>query len=579
MTVTQTETTPAAASVTEHVTPHGDARTSGVLDAIVDHLGSGEHKAIGRKWIVGAIDLGLVCLVASVLVGIERLDLSTFSIFPNPGNEAMMQAWTLYRLGFVFMLLAPLFIGLATVIVPLQVGAASVSYPRLMSAAFWTWLTSAVIFFISHLIDGGFVGGFRRDALELTLGSFFFMVLSIMVASVCIITTVITERTEGMSLGEVPMFSWSMLVGGAMWVLTLPMLLANVIVIAIELYGDRGNYTENMWDQVRWVTDQPQVFLFAVPLLGIAADIIPTAFKNARPRGYGVTQVAIAAFAMLSFGSYAQRFFYPAVSSSPVYVMGALSLILPLLIIVGSWLDTARRANGVKLGAHVLMAILAVVSLIGAGTVAALRVLGGPFRFMDNIDVPGLRNVRWLDGANLFDDLTLARTSIDGAILNGVLGAALLGALAGLWFWSPKIFGRQMFQGAGALAGLAIAGGALAASIPDLIAGFLDDPQREMLTSGSVSSTIEGLNAVSLIGRILLLAGLLLMALNVTAILMQMLAGRTPEYDAEDDPDNPYGGHTLEWATSSPPPRGNFAAPIAVTSERPLLDLAEGDAR
>lgn len=568
MTVTHTETPPADTHDVEHSTAASSAADE-MLTKMADSLGSGEHKAIGRKWIIAALDLGLVALIASVIVGIERLDLSTFSILPNPGNEAMLQAWTMYRLGFIFMLLAPLLIGIATVVVPLQVGASSIAYPRLMASAFWTWLTSSVIFVISHLIDGGFVDGFRRDALELTLGSFFFMVVSIMVASVCIVTTVITQRTPGMSLGEVPMFSWSMLVAGAMWVLTLPMLLANIVIIAIELYGERGNYTENLWEHVRWVTDQPQVFLFALPLLGIAADIIPTAFNSARPRGYGMTQGAIAAFGMLSFGSYAQRVFYPDVTSSPVYVLGALSLIIPLLVIVGSWLDTARRANGVKLGAHVLMAILSVVSLIGAGTVAAIRVLGGPMRFMDNIDVPGIRNVRWLDGADLFDDLTLLRTSIDGAILNGVLGAGLLGALAGLWFWSPKIFGRRMFQGAGALAGLAVAGGALLASIPDLIAGFLDEPQRELLTSGSVSDTIQGLNGVSLVGRILLLAGLLLMALNASAVLF----GRK---DTEEE-DNPYGGHTLEWATSSPPPRGNFAGPIIVTSERPLLDL-EGEA-
>jgi cytochrome c oxidase subunit 1 len=37
--------------------------------------------------------------------------------------------------------------------------------------------------------------------------------------------------------------------------------------------------------------------------------------------------------------------------------------------------------------------------------------------------------------------------------------------------------------------------------------------------------------------------------------------------------DDPWGGHTLEWTTRSPPPRGNFAEPLPpVRSYAPLLD-------
>ena len=38
--------------------------------------------------------------------------------------------------------------------------------------------------------------------------------------------------------------------------------------------------------------------------------------------------------------------------------------------------------------------------------------------------------------------------------------------------------------------------------------------------------------------------------------------------------DDPWEGHTLEWVTTSPPPQGNFTAPLPeITSDRPLLDL------
>jgi cytochrome c oxidase subunit 1 len=46
----------------------------------------------------------------------------------------------------------------------------------------------------------------------------------------------------------------------------------------------------------------------------------------------------------------------------------------------------------------------------------------------------------------------------------------------------------------------------------------------------------------------------------------------------EAGPD-PWGGHTLEWATSSPPAPGNFDRPLPpIRSHAPLLDLREAPA-
>jgi heme/copper-type cytochrome/quinol oxidase subunit 1 len=39
--------------------------------------------------------------------------------------------------------------------------------------------------------------------------------------------------------------------------------------------------------------------------------------------------------------------------------------------------------------------------------------------------------------------------------------------------------------------------------------------------------------------------------------------------------DDPWQGQTLEWATTSPPPVGNFGTLPPVTSAEPLLDQRE----
>jgi heme/copper-type cytochrome/quinol oxidase subunit 1 len=64
-------------------------------------------------------------------------------------------------------------------------------------------------------------------------------------------------------------------------------------------------------------------------------------------------------------------------------------------------------------------------------------------------------------------------------------------------------------------------------------------------------------------------AGVALLALGVLLAVVALL-GRGPA--AGDDP---WDGQTLEWATTSPPPVGNFATLAPVTSAEPLLDLRE----
>ena len=58
-------------------------------------------------------------------------------------------------------------------------------------------------------------------------------------------------------------------------------------------------------------------------------------------------------------------------------------------------------------------------------------------------------------------------------------------------------------------------------------------------------------------------------ALGFIGLLLKSLRGEAALAD-------PVDGHTLEWATASPPPAGNFAEAVApVRSERPLLDIKE----
>jgi cytochrome c oxidase subunit 1 len=99
--------------------------------------------------------------------------------------------------------------------------------------------------------------------------------------------------------------------------------------------------------------------------------------------------------------------------------------------------------------------------------------------------------------------------------------------------------------------------------LPMFGTGYLGMARR--VATYSPSSTLDTLNLISSIG-----AGILALAMVVFAInVVRSLHRRVPA------PTDPWGGHTLEWATSSPPPRFNFTAIPPILGYAPLLDLRE----
>ena len=166
----------------------------------------------------------------------------------------------------------------------------------------------------------------------------------------------------------------------------------------------------------------------------------------------------------------------------------------------------------------------------------------------------------------VIDPLDLIGTTADTGVLNLVAVAAILGALGGWWFWAPKTDGRLFsgIQGLGAMTFLLLGGVLLGAT--DVIAGFVDTP--DVLLASADDSLGDAMIVLSMIGSIVVLLGVL------GALGAISLAYVKPG-EADDDP---WGGHTLEWATATPPPVGNFAEPPArVRSEAPLLDETPGD--
>jgi heme/copper-type cytochrome/quinol oxidase subunit 1 len=109
--------------------------------------------------------------------------------------------------------------------------------------------------------------------------------------------------------------------------------------------------------------------------------------------------------------------------------------------------------------------------------------------------------------------------------------------------------------------------GVLLAAGPNLILGWVGDQPAWQSVFGDKRNYTGVLNVLAAVGYWLVL-------LTVLSFGLMVLKAALSKSDPVSD--DPWEGHTLEWATSSPPPPGNFATPLEVVhSSRPVLDRRE----
>ena len=488
-------------------------------------LGSGDHRAIGLVYVVLSLLFGAAAFVAFLL---GQLHLVQTSFLSNSASDTLLNA---SELGFVLLVAVPLFIGLATCIIPLQVGSATIAFPRAAAMALWTWVLSSGLFIIANSIDGG-IGGGRDRAVDLGLLAIVGLILALLLATTCVVTTVIALRTPGMSLDRVPMFSWSMFVAGSVWMLTLPVLVANVVLIYVDHhYGRPSEFGVSSVQglQIGWAISQPQIYAYVIPVFGIAADIIATLSGRRQPNR-GAMLVAIGAFGALSVGAYAQPYFFPEVRDQIVWAAMGVLIILPVLAILGGW-GALLKGGKPTLRSPLPLALVSVVLVL-------LAVLAGALGALTPLQ---LRETPYVAVGQL-------------AL---IIAAAVTSGTAGVIHWAARLGGRRAPEPLGLLGVLVLLGGGALAGLPLIVLGF--------------STKFTGLADASDLLQYLSIAGAALLALGSVLALLALLAS----FRGEEAPADPWGtGQTLEWMSTST--SGDSAELDTVTSAEPLLDAAAG---
>ena len=513
--------------------------------AVAAWVTTSDHKRLGRMLIVSGLVALLGIAAVGALLGFERIDAAATTLDAN----SITQLFAINRVGLAFFAVLPIMLGLAVAVVPLQLGARSLAFPRLAAAGFWAWLFGVVLIVISIASNGG-PGGGAPTFVELFIASYAVMLVGLTAIAGSIATTVLTTRAPGMNMRRVPLFSWSALVSALGLLLVLPVAAGTVIYLYVSYRYNKVPFGGNtgMLGYLGFTLTQPTTFLFALPAIGFAAEMIPVTARRRMP----MRNVLLAGVALVG-----------------VAVLGGITQVNQSLPWSGSGLNLDDL--GTKIADLVNYLVFIGLPLIGLLVVLLLAPLAfkgtrpkitAPFLFgffgvlMVFVGMLGAL-------VNGITDLGLSGTVFEEGVSNYVLYGAVIAGMGAVSYWGPKLWGRRLNEKA--LIPLALLGtlAVVLSSLPYYIAGFADQP------AGAVTFDYAGPHNI---WNVLVTLGHLAMLLTVLSFGAVALKGFRSGPAAGDDP---WDAHTLEWATSSPAPVNNFAEVHSVGSAEPLLDLKD----
>jgi cytochrome c oxidase subunit 1 len=333
------------------------------------------------------------------------------------------------------------------------------------------------------------------------------------------------------------------LVADLMVVGAFPMLLGACAMLTAGRI-DPNLYTHNSWNigyqHVFWFFGHPVVYIMFFPFVGAVAEVLST-FAGRRFFGYEALVISLLVFAAFSMSVWGHHMFTTGQSPNNYFSLTSIALVLPAGV---EYFDMLATLLGGRL--RFPTAMLFAVAFLPQFLIGGLTgIMSGTPALDYQIQDSYFLVAHW--------HYTLAAGS-------------LFGLFAGVYFWFPKATGRLLDERAGKAHFWLWLIGTNLTFLPMFWLGFLGMPRRIPTYLASDGFTVG--NVVSSIGGALFAIGAAVFIGNLVVTL------RRPP----DAPADPWQGHTLEWATSSPPPPVNFDPPQPlppIGSYAPLLDLRE----
>lgn len=507
-----------------------------------DWITSVDHKRLGVMYIL----LALIMLFrgfSDAIMMRAQLALATSGAPGYLPPEHYDQIFTAHGVIMIIFMAMPFMIGLMNIVLPLQIGARDVAFPFLNNLSFWFTASGAILINMS-LVFGEFAktGWVAYPPLsELTFSpgvgvDYYIWALQIsglgtLLTAVNFLATVFKMRAPGMTLMKMPIFTWTCTWANILIAASFPILTAVLAMLTLDRYLDFHFFTNElggnamMYINLFWAWGHPEVYILVLPAFGIFSEIIST-FAGKRLFGYKSMVYASGAISILGFIVWLHHFFTMGSSANVNAFFGVMTMVIavPTGVKLFNWLFTIYRGR-LRISVPVLWTLGFMVTFTVGGMTGVLLAIPGADYVLHN---------------SLF---------LIAHFHNTIIGGAVFGYLAGFVFWFPKAMGFKLNEKWGKASFWCWIIGFFVAFMPLYVLGFLGMTRRLNHTN----------NPDWNIWLYIAAGGAVIIMFGIVSQVIQLYVSFRDSEALDDTTGDPWNGHTLEWATSSPPQIYNFA--------------------
>jgi cytochrome c oxidase subunit 1 len=494
-----------------------------------------------------------VVLVSFLLGGIFAMVIRLELLTPGPTIiEALTynRMFTLHGIVMIFLFMIPAIPAVfGNFFLPIMIGAKDVAFPRWNLVSFYLYFTGAILA-VWGMLNGGVDTGWTfytpysttttTSILPVLLGIFVIGFSSILTGLNFIVTTH-TLRAPGITWFKLPLFVWALYGTAIIQVLATPVIgLVAMLLTAESAFGfgffdpARGG-DPVLFQHLFWFYSHPAVYIMVLPAMGVISETI-SAYSRKNIFGYSMIAASSLGIAFVGFFAWGHHLFTSGQSAFDAGAFAVISMLVGVFtaIKVFNWVGTLYK------GAIAFTAPFAYI----CGFLFFL-VFGG----MTGIALATVSlDIHWQDTYFVIAHFHFI-----------MVGAVIMGFLAGLHYWFPKMFGRKYPEGWALVSAALIVLGFNATFIPQFLLGNAGMPRRYY----EYPERFQALNVASTAGASLLAFGFIIIAIYLTLAL---------KYGEVAGP-NPWGSRGYEWMVPSPPPTENFD--VTPSYEHPPHDYTD----